>query len=266
MIIDSHLHLPPAKGGRSLEDSKRMLLQELVKEHVDYAILIPDNIASSEIGNMDETLRLVQNETRLFVMGTIDIRRDKEPHIRKLDSLLRSGRIVGMKIFPGHDPIYPTDKRLLPVYELCVKHSSPMVIHTGGVSMKPKAAEYNDPKHIVKIARAFPNLKIVIAHYFFPRVEYCYEMTKPYSNICFDTSGLADEEVIRETGLDRIRKVLTLTVKDRPDNVVFGTDYAMCSIRKHVELIESLPIENRLKDKIFFENSVKLFNLKLRGK
>jgi predicted TIM-barrel fold metal-dependent hydrolase len=263
MIIDSHLHLPPVGEGRTLEDSKSTLLRDLKKEHVDHAILIPDSTPTSVIGSLDEVLRLAENERRLFVMGTIDIQKDKEARIRKLDSLFRSRRIVAMKIFPGHDPIYPTDKRLLPVYELCVKYRSPMVIHTGATSKRPEGAKYNDPKHIVKIARAFPDLRIVIAHYFFPRVEYCYEMTRSCSNVCFDTSGLADDEVVEETGLDRIRRVLTLTVKERPDNVVFGTDYAMCSMAKHINLIESLPIGRRLKDKVFFENSVKLFNLGL---
>jgi hypothetical protein len=141
-----------------------------------------------------------------------------------------------------------------------------MVIHTGATSRRPEGAKYNDPKHIVKVAKAFPDLKIVIAHYFFPRVEYCYEMTKPYPNICFDTSGLADDDVLEETGLEKIRRVLTMTVKERPDNVVFGTDYAMCSIAKHAELIESLPVGRELKDKVFSENAIKLFNLELTCK
>jgi len=265
MIIDSHLHLPP-KEGRSLEDSKRKLLQELRNQHVDYAILIPDNTPTSEIGSLDEVLKLVENERRLFVMGTIDVQRTGEAHIRKLDSLFRSRKIVAMKIFPGHDTVHPTDRRLMPVYELCVKYNSPMVIHTGATSRRPEGAKYNDPKLIIKIAKAFPDLRIVIAHYFFPRVEYCYEITKPYSSIFFDTSGLADEEVVQETGLDRITRVLTSTVKERQDNVVFGTDYAMCSIAKHVNLIESLPIERELKNKVFYENAIKLFNLKVASK
>lgn len=88
-------------------------------------------------------------------------------------------------------------------------------------------------------------------------------MTKPFRNIYFDTSGLADEEVIADTGLDKIRKVLTLTANERSDNVVFGTDYAMCSIEKHVELVESLNIDKRTKSNMFSENAIRLFHLKL---
>ncbi len=226
MIIDCHLHLPSLKDTKTLEKSKAKLLEDLRKNNVDYAILIPDNTPHSDIGGLDEVLRLVEDEARLFVMGTIDIQKRNYPQqTQKLSQLFQAGRIVGVKIFPGHDTIYPTDKRLTPVYQLCVRHDLPIVIHTGASSKHPQLSRYNDPKHMIKIAEKHPRLKIVIAHYFFPRVEYCHELMKPYRNIYFDTSGLADEEVIAATGLDRIKRVLALTANERPRNVVFGTDY-----------------------------------------
>jgi predicted TIM-barrel fold metal-dependent hydrolase len=260
MIIDSHLHLPGLKAGKTLADSRKELLQEIRKSNVDYAILIPDNTPVSEIGSLDEVLGLVEHDRNLYVMGTIDIqKRNYMYQTRKLAGLFQTRRIVAAKIFPGHDPIYPTDKRLTPLYELCVKHDLPVVIHTGG----KKQSKYNDPKFIVKIAEKHPKLKIVIAHYFFPRVEYCHDITRPYRNIYFDTSGLADDEVIAATGLRKIRRILTLTAKERPNNVVFGTDYAMCSIRKHIALIKSLSITSESKERIFSTNSIRLFKLRL---
>lgn len=264
MIIDSHTHLPKVREGRTLADSREELLQALKKYHVSYAILIPDNTPFSEIGSLDEVLGLVEHDESLFVMGTIDIQKDGEPQLRKLDLLFRTRRIVAVKIFPGHDTICPTDRRLIPVYDLCVKHDSPIVIHTGANPGNPETARYNDPKHIVKVARRFPTLKIVIAHYFWPKVEYCYELTKPYANIYYDTSGLADDEVVEETGLDKIKKTLTSTLKQRPNSVVFGTDYAMCSIEKHIALIESLAIPTESKEMIFSRNPMRLFKLRLK--
>ena len=264
MIIDCHQHLPSLKKEKTLEKSKKKLLEELGRNKVDYAILIPDNTPKSEIGSLDEVLELVKDDKQLYVMGTVDIqKRDYVSQTQKLDKLFRVGSIVAVKIFPGHDTIYPTDKRLLPVYQLCVKHDLPIVIHTGASAKNPKPARYNDPKHIVKIAERFQRLKIVIVHYFWPKVEYCYNLTRGYRNIYFDTSGLADEEVIAATGLAKIKKVLTLTASERSNNVVFGTDYPMCSIRKHMALVESLNIDKQTKDKIFNENAIKLFRLKL---
>ena len=65
------------------------------------------------------------------------------------------------------------------------------------------------------------------------------------------------------TGIERIRKVLTSTTIEHPNRVVFGTDYAMCDIRKHVALIDSLGIDEELKGKIFCQNAIRLFNLPL---
>jgi Tat protein secretion system quality control protein TatD with DNase activity len=62
MIIDCHLHLPGRKEGKTLLDSKQQLLRELEKSKVDYAIVIPDSVPVSEIGNLDEVLDLVEND------------------------------------------------------------------------------------------------------------------------------------------------------------------------------------------------------------
>jgi predicted TIM-barrel fold metal-dependent hydrolase len=181
VIIDCHEHIPSLKDTKSLEKSKAKLLEDLSKNDVDYAILIPDNTPKSDIGNLDEVLRLATDDKRLYVMGTIDIqKRNYMSQTQKLAHLFQTKRIVATKIFPGHNTIYPTDKRLTPVYELCVKHDLPIVIHTGAGSKNPEPTKYNDPKLIVKIAERHPKLKIVIAHYFYPKVEYCHEMTRPY--------------------------------------------------------------------------------------
>ena len=68
-------------------------------------------------------------------MGTIDIqKRNNVSQARKLALLFQAESIVAVKIFPGHDAIYPTDKRLIPVYELCINYDLPIVIHTGASS------------------------------------------------------------------------------------------------------------------------------------
>lgn len=262
MIIDAHLHLPVLKKGATFEQSKKKLLAD-TKNKIDYAILIPDNLHDSSIGDLDVSLELFEDEERIFLLGTINVRTEGKEWIDRLDSLFEEGRIQGIKIFPGHDPIYPTDERLDPVYELCLKHDSPIMIHTGWNSNHPEVAKYNDPKYIIETAQRYPELKIVIAHYFWPEVEYCYEITRGYKNIYFDTSGMADDEVIEATGLEKIKIALEKTIKDDPESVLFGTDYGMCDIASHINLINSLNISSEDKEKVFWQNAVGLFNLKI---
>jgi len=264
MIVDCHQHFPVLQDGKTFEHSSEILLRELEQNNVEYAILIPDNMPVSSIGNMTEVLKVAEGFPRLFVMGTVDIQRRMQNQLYVLDALFEDGKLFGIKIFPGHDPIYPTDKRLSPVYDLCVKYDTPIVIHTGRTEKNLRAAKYNDPKHIVKIADSFPSLKIVISHYFVPEVEYCHELLKSYEKICFDTSALADGSIVNLTGEDRIRKVLLSTIFEHPNNVLFGTDYAMCDIKKHVDLINSFDLEDELRRKIFSQNAIELFNLPLQ--
>lgn len=264
MIIDSHCHLPPIGDGKAFSHCKETFLKDLVRHKTDYAILIPDNIPGAPIGDVPTCLELMQSEPNIFLLGTIDIQRQGQEWIDVLSDLLKNNKLFGMKIFPGHDPIYPSDQRLFKVYSLCQEYRVPMVIHTGWNSNHPEVAVYNDPKYIVEVAMAFPYLPIVIAHYFWPEVEYCYQITRSCSNIYFDTSALADPEVIEATGKDKIRTVLTKTIVDNPETVLFGSDYACCDRGMHIELIKSLPISESVREMVFWKNAVKLFKLNIK--
>ncbi len=265
MIIDAHVHLPVVSEERAYEQAKALLLEDLKKDGVSYAILIPDNVPNSEIGDVPTCLRLVQHTPELFVMGTIDIQTQGQVWIDELDGLMIQRQIVGMKIFPGHDPICPTDPRLAPVYALCQAQGVPLVIHTGQNPGHPEVAQYNDPQYIVQVAEQYPKMKIVIAHFFWPEVDYCYAMTHSYPNIYYDTSGLADDEVIEATGFEKIQAVLLKTLQEDPKKVVFGTDYAMCDRQAHIEMIHHLPVTDDVREGIFWRNAVALFDLPVCG-
>lgn len=263
MLIDAHTHLPVLSDPNPYPQALQKLLADLDADGGDYAILIPDNEAGSAIGDLQTCLELVEGEPRIFLLGVIDLETQGEAWIARLEQLLRQRKIVGMKIFPGHDPIYPTDPRLYPVYQLCQELHAPMMIHTGLNPGRPETAQFNDPKYIIQVAQDYPALKIIIAHYFFPQVDYCFELTRPFENIYFDTSGLADEEVIELTGLERIRSVLKKTLQDSPQRVIFGTDYNMCSRQAHIDLIDGLGLEPQVRENVFWRSAARLFHLQV---
>jgi len=264
MIIDAHIHLPVVSESRTYEQAKALLIEDMKKDGVDYAILIPDNLPNSAIGDMPTCLGLVKDTPELFLMGTIDVQTQGRAWLEELERLLSERRIVGMKIFPGHEPVYPTDLRLFPVYELCQAHNVPLVIHTGWSASHPEAAQYNDPKFIMQVTEQYPELKVVIAHFFWPKVDYCYEVTHDCTHIYYDTSGLADKELVAATGRERIQAVLLKILQENPKRIVFGSDYAMCSRRDHLEMVRQLPVAAEIKEGIFWCNSAGLFKLPIQ--
>ena len=263
MIIDSHVHLSYQKKKKDFADVKNELILNMKKFNIDYSIIIPDNVLNSQCADFETVRRIIENEKRLYMIGTLRISDVNKSNLSKISNLLRKKIIRGFKIFPGHDPVYPTDRRWIPVLKLCVRYDFPLVIHTGINLNNKECAKYNDPKHIIKIARDYPKLKIIVAHYFWPRQKYCFSITNGFNNIYFDISALASAEVIKASGgIKKIRKILVSTIKRRSDSVIFGTDWPMCSVKAHINLINSLNITKEEEDRIFYKNTRRLFRLK----
>ncbi len=275
MIIDAHVHISTYTGkGTNLNEVTKILLNEMDSNSVDYAVVIPDNMENNpKIADLEATLKIIKNEKRLFALGSPQIIQRGSNEIDTYWKLLKEGTIKGLKFFPGHDPYKPTDERCIPYYELLQELNCPIVIHTGEISSNPKIPDpmkYNDPKYIVEIAKKFPNLKVIIAHYCWPKIEYCYEITKEIPNIYFEISGCADDEVLKASGgIKKMKNVLRETVSDRPDKVIFGTDWPLCDsktesgFKKHIDLVKSLGADGETEQLIFWKNANKIYKLGL---
>ena len=96
-------------------------------------------------------------------------------------------------------------------------------------------------------------------------MEYCFKITRGIRNIFFDTSGLADKEVENAIGKEIIKDILEKTMADNPKSVLFGSDFGMCDISAHVNLIDNLNISDKLKEAIYYQNTVDLFHLNIPG-
>ncbi len=263
MIIDSHTHfIVDKKKEGSFAKIKDELMLNIDKLGIKYSIVIPDNVSGSECADLNTVVEMTKDEKRLYMLGTLAVSDINRQTLSKINILFKNKIIRGFKIFPGHDPVYPTDKRWIPVFKLCLRYNFPLVVHTGINPGDKKCARYNDPKHIVKVAQKYPKLKIVLSHYFWPKLDYCFSITKGFKNIYFDTSALADPEVVRASGgIRKIREILVKTIKRDSESVIFGSDWPMCKTELHINLINSLGITKEEKNKVFYKNAKRVFKL-----
>lgn len=208
-------------------------------------------------------LRVFAGCSQIQLLGSPNPFADIEGEVRKLDGLIARKQIIGLKLFCGHDKIYLDDERLTPFFALAGQRGLPLVIHTGAHSADNlEAMQYNDPRYLRERAAEFPSLKMVIAHYFWPKLDYCFEVTGGLPNIYFDISALAHDTVVETSGgIEKIRSVLEKTALRNPESVLFGTDYPGCKFETHIALINSLNLPQEMKHKIFSENAEKLFTL-----
>lgn len=143
VIIDSHVHLSIyEKQAASLEDALEKLLQEMDKNQVGYATIIPDNIENDpKIADLNTAIKLTKDKNNLFLLGSPQIIQRGSSEVDEYKELLKQGTIRGLKFFPGHDPYYPIDERCLPYYELCQSLDIPVIFHTGENSNNQEANE-----------------------------------------------------------------------------------------------------------------------------
>jgi len=266
MIIDSHVHLSIFDNNViSLQGALDLLLEEMVKNKINAAIIIPDNIEGSEkIADLDRAVELIGECKNLYLLGSPQIVQRGSSELEKYQKIIEEGKIKGLKFFPGHDPYYPTDDRCLPYYDVCHKLNVPVLLHTGENSGDSECAKWNDPKYIVEVAKKYPKLKVIITHYYWPKMDYCYDITKDIPNIYFEIAAMADAEVVRKSGgIEKVKEILRKTIADRPDEVIFGTDWPMCKIDEHIQLVKELNLSDSVEEQVFSDNAKKIYCLQI---
>jgi len=261
MIIDAHCHLPVE--GDSFIDKKKRLLLEMEKYKIDYAVVIADNVESS-IGRAEDLLEAFEGEDRLFVVAAPNVLvANQVLELEKMKGFLMDERVVGLKIFCGHDAIYINDSVFDKYYSWCEKNGKLVIFHTGANSGNGKVAKYNDPKYIVEVLNKYPKLRVVVAHFFWPEVKYCWKLLKGFDNVFFDLSAMADKEVEELTGKEIIKKLWSEIVANNPKKLVYGSDYNCCRMEKHLELVKSLGLDKEVEEFLWWKNAKNVFNLSI---
>ena len=262
MIIDSHTHLTKTDDESDFSVGLKRLLSKADNNGVDKIVVIADSEPNTITADTKSVIDNVGDNDRFYVIGSPNVMNDDDNGLPYIEELLEAKKIIGMKLFPGHESFYPTDKRCEPVYELAMKYDCPVVIHTGINSGDFDCAKYNDPKYIVEVAKKYPKLRVVIAHYFWPEMDYCFDLTIDVPNIFYDTSAMADDEVVELSGgIEKVANVLERTAKVKPGSVIFGSDSLMCDQKQAIELIERLDISETERKAIFSTNFEKCFSI-----
>lgn len=248
MIIDAHMHLTVECD--DLEGKKAALLRSMDEDGTDKGLVIADSETVSGIGRNEQCIELFDGDDRIRVVAGISPFIDYERRCLLLEQWLKEKKIVGIKLYCGHEPIYIDDASLEPVYNLAVKYSVPVLFHSGWDN-----ARYAEPERVARAAAAHPNVTLVCCHCFYPELERCFGTLRDLPNVIFDTSSLADSPEY----LDGFRPILEKYLSALPERFVFGSDYNGCSRRAHIDYFSSLSISDRTRDLLFFGNAQRIY-------
>lgn len=182
---------------------------------------------------------------RLIGFGTIhpDYKNYKEELRRAVSLGLR-----GIKLHADFQNFDLDTERMLPIYEEIVKLNLPILFHMGD-----RTSDRTSPRRLARLLDMYPEMTAIGAHL---GGVFVWDESLKYlvgRNLYFDTSSTLMElepekftEIVRKHGADKI---------------LFGTDYPISDYNLEYKRFQMLNLTEEEKEKIFYKNAYKLFNL-----
>lgn len=184
--IESHAHTRLLSDPASFTGSPAAYVKRMRKEGIDAIVLLaPGATCKKAVARFGDFVIPVAMY-RLGEFATSDLRGDME-------YWLEHG-CKGIKFIAPHHPY--SDERYWPMYQMVADHGAVAVFHTGylgfprgGPQIPPIEIVHMRPAHVDAVARRFPTLKILMAHYGNPWWEEAWKVTWYDPNVYADLSG-----------------------------------------------------------------------------
>jgi predicted TIM-barrel fold metal-dependent hydrolase len=266
-IIDAHTHVFTDEALKTYKKKAQGRVEKIVVLH-DIVPGDPSLLELLDFAAKHEEIAVV-GSARMNNAGPID------KQVAVLDSLLQKRKIVGVKMYPGYEHFHADNEFIVyPIADLCQEHNVPLMFHAGDVWDPEGTAlleySYDVSLCVDRLAMEFPELKIVIAHFNFPKFMECANVMSKRDNVYADISGTIDEhnEVEMVRLIDQYTEDLKKAFAYFPDiktKVMFGTDYceegiSLNQFQPYVELVENVFTKEE-QELVFRETARKVFQL-----
>jgi uncharacterized protein len=266
VIIDCHTHLNRYEEGEweTLEGRYRALKEDMEENGVDYSLVLSSYTVTEARPSTMEILRVVDDDPSIGVVAGVSYYNYRAHDLADLRSLLREGRIRGLKLYPGYEAFYVHDPRMRVIYELAGEFGVPVMIHTGDTYDPRGKVKYAHPLEVDEVAVDFRDVTFVICHLGNPWVTDAMEVIYKNPNVVGDLSGLTlghFEERFEQYMLQVIKQVVAFA--GDPSSLLYGTDWPICDMSSYIRFIRNLNLRDDEMEQVFWRNTDRIFKLGL---
>lgn len=244
------MHLPT--DFQTLEEKKAALLAEMERNGVSGGAVISDSALESEIGSLRDCAELFADIPQIKVIGGISPYFDYEGQLSLLEKYISEKKVRGIKIYCGHETVYLDDESLNPIYRIAEGYGVPVLFHSGWDNPR-----YSSPEVIKRAAALYSKVKLVCCHCCYPRLAECFEKLAEFENVYFDLSSTADDPALH----GEVKTAVEKAVRKMPERIIFGSDFASCDQKTHIEFFNGLDISYEEKRLVFGENAKKILGI-----
>lgn len=189
------------------------------------------------------------NSDRLISFGSIHP--DSGTALEELQRIHDMG-LRGVKFHPDYQDFFIDDPKMDPLYDMCSQLGLVTVFHAGFDPVSPNVI-HTPPARSAAVARRFPHLKMVLAHFGGNRIWDQVEEYLVGTSVFFDTAFSAGN-LTKETAFRLIRK-------HGAEKILFGSDCPWQKATDTFAFIDSLPLTESEKEQIFSKNAQTLLGI-----
>lgn len=166
----------------------------------------------------DETAAFVNAYPEKFI-GFVSVHPHDPRAIEEIERGTQDLHLRGIKLglnYQNTDPLGPEAFR---IFDYAQAHRLPVLVHTGTSPVRFADMDYAHPRHIDRVAMAFPDLTVIMAHIGHPWQADCIAVIRKHPHIWADVSG----SVLRAWGhYNAMRMATEWGVLDK---LLFGSDF-----------------------------------------
>ncbi|WP_019547341.1 amidohydrolase family protein [Streptomyces sulphureus] len=130
----------------------------------------------------------------------------------------------GIKLMPMYAGFDPGDEELDPLWTYASDHGLPVLMHTGTTFISQAPLEYARPVLADRVARRFPEQRLVLAHLGHPYEGECIAVIRKHSHVYADVSAL------HYRPYQLWRALMLVQEYGVWDKLLFGSDYPFTTV------------------------------------
>lgn len=261
-IIDSHSHIYPQKIALKAKDNigkfyniamtgigatAEDLIESGKKIGVDRYVVHSSATKKEQVRSINNFIvSEVEKHSEFIGFATLHPDMTRSEVADEVDRVVGAG-LRGVKLHPDFQKFSVDESCAQKIYDACAGRL-PILFHTGDSRF-----EYSSPEKMVKVAKNFPNLKIIAAHFGgysrWDEIE-CY---KAVENVSFDTSS-----TLFKFPTDRAKKIIMNMGFER---FMFGVDFPMWRHDDELKRFFALGLGEEINEAILAKNAVRLLDI-----
>ncbi len=261
-IIDSHAHIYPERIAQKATDAigvfydikmempagtPEQLIEDGKRAGVSRYVVHSVATTAHQVRSINEFIKSEIDKHGEFI-GFMTLHQDltEEEVAREVDWCVENG-FKGVKLHPDFQKFYIDGENAQKFYKI-IGNRLPILFHVGD-----NRYDYSEPERVVKMAKKYPEVNFIAAHFGGYRCWDKVEIYKGLKNVYFDTcSSLAFIDA------NRAGEIIKLLGAER---FFFATDFPMWDAEKELSRFNEINLTKEEREMIFSKNIKKLLKM-----